>query len=49
MTAKTKELKQTNIRLDPDIWKQAKVKAAEKGMSLQDFVNNALEKAVNSA
>jgi predicted HicB family RNase H-like nuclease len=46
MTTKVKDLKQTNIRVNPELWKQVKIKSAEKGKSMQDFVSEVLQKAV---
>ena len=47
MVTKTKvELQKVFIRLDPELWKAVKSKAALQGKTLQDFVTETLEKSV---
>jgi len=33
----------TSIRIDEDVWKKSKIKAIEKGVTVTDFLNEALK------
>jgi len=33
----------TSVKVDEDVWKKAKIRAIEEGITLQDLLNEALE------
>jgi hypothetical protein len=45
----SKKKESTSIKIDPDLWKQAKIEAINRDMELSELVENALRKELGSS
>ena len=48
MSEKPKKKEATSIKVDPELWKEAKIEAIRQDMELSQLVENALRKEVHA-